>query len=135
MVYAALFTAMLTGSAVAGATSMIAFGIGTLPGLIAASFGFRRLASVSKGGAGRVTAGLAIALFGIATVFIAHPTAAFLCLPGSGARSSQAVTPATPATVWPSARRLDRHQTVKRAATLGSAIIKAAAPASLRDRP
>jgi sulfite exporter TauE/SafE len=135
MVYAALFTAMLTGSAGAGATSMIAFGIGTLPGLFAASFGFRRLAGVAKGGTGRVTAGLAIALFGIATVFIAHPKAAYLCLPGSGARSSQAVTPATPATVWPSARRLDRHQAVQRAAVLRSAIIPAAAPASLRDRP
>lgn len=135
MVYAALFTAMLTGSATSGATGMIAFGIGTLPGLIAASFGVRRLAGIAKGGAGRVTAGLAIALFGIATVIIAHPEAAYLCLPGSGAQSSQAVTPATAATAWPSARRVDRHQTVQRAAALGSAIIPAAAPASLRDRP
>jgi hypothetical protein len=129
MVYAALFTAMLTGSAVAGAAIMIAFGIGTLPGLIAASFGFRRLAGVARG-TGRITAGLVITLFGIATIFIAHPKAAYLCFP---ARSGQLVTP--PTAVWPSARRFDRHQTVQRAADLGSAIIPTPAPANLRDRP
>jgi uncharacterized protein len=81
MVYAALFTAMLTGSAAGGAVVMGAFGIGTLPGLIAASFGFRRLARVSQSRPKRIAAGLALAAFGMATVLIVHPHAAYFCLP------------------------------------------------------
>lgn len=83
MVYAALFTAMLTGSGSGGAVSMASFGIGTLPGLIAATFGFHRLTAAARGGIGRVAAGFAIALFGVATVFLAHPAAALLCLTGT----------------------------------------------------
>jgi uncharacterized protein len=83
MVYAALFTAMLTGSGGGGAVTMLAFGIGTLPGLIAASFGFRRLSTIARGGSARVAAGFAIALFGVATVFLAHPAAALFCLTGT----------------------------------------------------
>ncbi len=64
-----------------------------------------------------------------------HPEAAYLCLPGSAARSSVAVARATAASAWPSTRRLDRRQTVQRAAVLGSAVVPAAAPASLRDGP
>ncbi len=79
MVYAALFTAMLTGSGSGGALTMVVFGIGTLPGLVAASFGFRRLSTVARGGAGRVVAGFAIAVFGMATVFLAHPVTALFC--------------------------------------------------------
>ena len=80
MVYAALFTAMLTGSGGAGATTMVAFGIGTLPGLIAASFGFRRLAGIARGGPDASPPAWPSRVFGIATVFLAHPTAALLCL-------------------------------------------------------
>lgn len=101
MVYAALFTAMLTGSGGMGATTMVAFGVGTLPGLVAASFGFRRLSIIR--GPGRFAAGLAIAVFGIATVFLAHPTAALLCLTGS--------PPATTARIIPEPQAVDRHQT------------------------
>lgn len=133
MVYAALFTAMLTGSPSGGAVTMIAFGAGTLPGLVAGTFGLLRLARVTGSRARRVTAGLAIALFGIVTVFIAHPDAVYLCLPG-GARSSEAVTlPAVLAAR--STRRLDQRQSVQRAAALGSASRPAAAPASVRARP
>ena len=102
MVYAALFTAMLTGSGGAGATTMVAFGVGTLPGLITASFGFRRLSVIR--GLGRFVAGLAIAVFGIATVFLAHPTAALLCLTGS--------PPAATARVIPTPQTVDRRQTI-----------------------
>lgn len=135
MVYAALFTGMLTGSPSGGAVTMIAFGIGTLPGLVAGSFGLLRLASVLGTSARRVTAGLAIALFGIITVFIAHPDATFLCLPGSAARSSGAVTTPPAALAARSTRRLAQRQSVQRAAALGSAARPAAAPASIRARP
>jgi sulfite exporter TauE/SafE len=85
MVYAALFTAMLTGSGAAGAATMLAFGIGTLPGLIGAALGFRQLAGIAGGGIRRIAAGFAIALLGVATVFVLHPAAAYLCIPGQPA--------------------------------------------------
>lgn len=117
MVYAALFTAMLTGSAGGGAATMTAFGIGTLPGLFAASFGFRRLAAVTQSRPRRLAAGLAVALFGAATVFIAHPGAALLCLPGQAASAGGNVsTPA--ASSWRLTDQLDRHQAGQGAATL-----------------
>jgi sulfite exporter TauE/SafE len=108
MVYAALFTAMLTGSAVGGAIVMGAFGIGTLPGLIAASFGLRRLARVSQSRPQRIAAGLALAAFGVASVLIVHPHAAYLCLPErvSGARDKDAMS------------AIDRHQSALRTAQL-----------------
>jgi len=81
MVYAALFTAMLSGSTLGGAAVMVAFGLGTLPGLVAASVGLRSVAAAARTGARRVIAGLAIALFGASTVLISHPAAAYLCLP------------------------------------------------------
>jgi sulfite exporter TauE/SafE len=104
MVYAALFTAMLTGSGGGGALTMVAFGIGTLPGLIAASFGFRRLSTIVRGGPVRVAAGFAIALFGVATVFLAHPAAALFCLTGT---PTEYVAPRVNRPVT----RLDRGQT------------------------
>lgn len=103
MVYAALFTAMLTGSGSGGALTMLAFGIGTLPGLIAASFGFRRLSTIARGGPRRVAAGFCIALFGVATVFLAHPAAALFCLTGT---PTEHVAPR----VNRPAERLDRGQ-------------------------
>lgn len=108
MVYAALFTAMLTGSAAGGAIVMGAFGIGTLPGLVAASFGFRRLTRVSQSRPRRIAAGLALAAFGVATVFVVHPHAAYFCLPErvTGVRDKEA----------PGA--LDRHQSAPRTAQL-----------------
>jgi len=119
MVYAALFTAMLTGSATGGATVMAAFGVGTLPGLVAASFGFRQLANVTRSGPKRIAAGLAVAVFGAGTVLIAHPDAAFLCLPGQATSSSQSPAPAG-ASRWHERALLDRHQTALQAAALAS---------------
>ncbi|MFA5898529.1 MAG: sulfite exporter TauE/SafE family protein [Hyphomicrobium sp.] len=113
MVYAALFTAMLTGSALGGATVMAAFGLGTLPGLVASSFGFRHLAGVTRSGPGRLAAGLAVAAFGAGTVLIAHPGSGYFCLPGQSADS----TP-TPTTRSASPRRsdvaFDQHQVAPR---------------------
>jgi hypothetical protein len=83
MVYAALFAAMLTGSGGGGALTMVAFGVGTLPGLIAASFGFRRLSTIARAGPARVAAGFAIALFGVATLLLAQPVATLFCVSGT----------------------------------------------------
>jgi sulfite exporter TauE/SafE len=107
MVYAALFTAMLTGSGWGGATTMAAFGIGTLPGLLAAAFGFRHLAGVARSRPRRIAAGLTVALFGVVTILIAHPHIALLCLPGQAASHPRSL------------KAVDRHQTELRAATLG----------------
>jgi len=117
MVYAALFTAMLSGSIVGGAATMAAFGIGTLPGLVAASFGFRRLAQVKSNRATRVAAGLAVAVFGAATVFFAHPHSPYFCLPGQTA--SPAVAPASERSTQQRTQAfLDRHQEPPHAAAL-----------------
>ena len=124
MVYAALFTAMLTGSGGAGATTMVAFGVGTLPGLIAANFGFRRLSVIR--GRGRFVAGLAIAVFGIATVFLAHPTAALLCLTGS--------PPAATARVIPTPQAVDRRQTMTLGPPLASGAESTTLPNTSRQR-
>jgi hypothetical protein len=80
MLYGALFTGMLTGSAGGGATVMLAFGLGTLPGLFAATCGFRALREFSGRRNGREIAGLAIALLGFLSVFVVHPTVRNLCL-------------------------------------------------------
>ncbi len=98
---------------------MTAFGIGTLPGLVAASFGFRRLAQVKSSRATRVAAGLAVAVFGAATVFFAHPNSPYFCLPGPTA--SPAAAPASDRSTPPRAQAfLDRHQEQPRVPALAS---------------
>jgi sulfite exporter TauE/SafE len=119
MVYAALFTAMLTGSSAGGMTMMGAFGLGTLPGLVAAGFGFRRLASITRGGPGKIAAGLAIAIFGAGTVAISHPVAAYLCLPRQ-ASSSVSAGALPHASHWHPRLQLDQHQMVRAPAALAS---------------
>ena len=108
MVYAALFTAMLTGSAVGGAIVMGAFGIGTLPGLVAASIGLRQLARVGHSRPQRIAAGLALAAFGVATGFIVQPHTAYLCLPERATGVGDKDAPAA----------LDRHQSAPRTTQL-----------------
>ena len=81
MVYGALFTAMLTGSATGGGAVMAGFGAGTLPGLVLTSLGIRALIRADMRRDVRAVVGLAIALFGFATVWVPHPTLAALCLP------------------------------------------------------
>jgi len=118
MVYAALFTAMLTGSIAGGAVTMAAFGIGTLPGLVGASFGFRRLAQVKSSRTTRVAAGLAVAVFGAATVLFAHPQSPYFCLPGQAASSA---APASDGSMQSHTQvSLDRYQVAPRAAALAS---------------
>lgn len=82
MVYGALFMAMLTGSALLGGLAMLAFGLGTLPALIAATLGVRALARAGQRQSLRVAAGLAIGAFGFMTVWLPHPATGVICAPG-----------------------------------------------------
>jgi hypothetical protein len=80
MVYAALFTATLTGSAAGGATLMLGFGLGTLPAVTLTAFGVSTLARVEAKAVARGAIGLAIAVLGFSTVYPSSPTAGLLCL-------------------------------------------------------
>jgi sulfite exporter TauE/SafE len=80
MVYGGLMTAMLSGSAVGGGVVMFAFGIGTLPGLFAATSGIGALLKFGSQYVGRQVAGLTIAALGFSSVLIVHPAASALCL-------------------------------------------------------
>ncbi len=69
MVYSALALALLSGSAWRGALLMLAFGLGTLPNLLAASWLLARFSRVLRGRPLRLCSGLlvaAFALFGLA---------------------------------------------------------------------
>lgn len=90
MVYGALFTAMLTGSAAGGGAVMAAFGAGTLPGLLAAAAGFRALARAGTRPRLRLAAGLAIGVLGFLTVWVPHPASGVLCAPDTRAALSDA---------------------------------------------
>jgi sulfite exporter TauE/SafE len=89
MVYGALFTAMLTGSPSGGAAVMAAFGLGTLPGLIAAAAGFRTLAYAATRRHLRLAAGLAIGVLGFLTVWAPHKHQDAICEPGERAALTQ----------------------------------------------
>lgn len=80
MVYGALFTAMLTGSATGGALIMAGFGAGTLPGVTLTALGLGTLARLDGRRAARAAVGVAIALFGVFTVLPGSPINGILCL-------------------------------------------------------
>jgi sulfite exporter TauE/SafE len=80
MVYAALFTAALTGSGAGGATLMAGFGLGTLPAVTAAALGVTALAQIEARALARGVIGLAIAGLGFSTLYPSSPTAGLLCL-------------------------------------------------------
>lgn len=65
MVYSVLVTAMLSGSAPGGAAVMLAFGLGTLPMLLALGLAGSRLRVLMARRAVRVACGLAILAFGM----------------------------------------------------------------------
>jgi hypothetical protein len=79
MVYAALFTAALTGSAAGGALWMLAFGLGTLPGVVASVLGVSALSRMRRGAPAELAAGLLIAGLGFATLYLGQP-GGILCL-------------------------------------------------------
>jgi sulfite exporter TauE/SafE len=65
MVYSVLATAMLSGSASSGASVMLAFGLGTLPMLLAMGLLGARLRTVMQRRPVRVAAGLMVLGFGL----------------------------------------------------------------------
>jgi hypothetical protein len=93
MVYGALFLAMLSGSPDRGTLVMLGFGIGTLPGLTMTSFGIRAISRTASRHARRTIAGLAIAAFGIATLFVKHAPGEVICTsPNASAKTAAGVT-------------------------------------------
>ncbi|HEX7953520.1 MAG TPA: sulfite exporter TauE/SafE family protein, partial [Burkholderiales bacterium] len=65
LVYTVLFTALLSGSALNGALLMLAFGLGTLPNLLAAALLLRRSRALLPGKAARVISGATVMAFGV----------------------------------------------------------------------
>ena len=65
LVYSMLALALVSGSAGRGAVVMLAFGLGTLPNLLAAGWILRRIGDRVRSPSARLVAGLAIAAFGI----------------------------------------------------------------------
>ena len=65
MVYSVLLTAMLSGSALAGALVMLAFGLGTLPALVSLGLVGARLRTGMQGRAMRVACGALVLGFGL----------------------------------------------------------------------
>lgn len=86
LVYSMLATALLAGDAAGGAAVMLAFGLGTLPNLLAAGALMRVLSTSRHGRLARTLAGSAV--LGLGAFGLAHAggvghdaVAGFLCLP------------------------------------------------------
>jgi sulfite exporter TauE/SafE len=65
MVYSALLTALLSGSALRGAATMLAFGLGTVPMLLALGVMGTRMRALLQRRATRVACGLLVLGFGV----------------------------------------------------------------------
>lgn len=70
LVYSVLFTALMSGSALQGALLMLAFGLGTLPNLLAMGLFASKLKPFLKRAPVRVIAGLLVAAFGVAGLVV-----------------------------------------------------------------
>lgn len=79
MVYAALFSAALTGGSAAGFTWMAGFGLGTVPAVVATALGVSSLSRIKKSRSAEAIAGIAIAIFAALTVTGAWPAIAAFC--------------------------------------------------------
>jgi sulfite exporter TauE/SafE len=79
MVYAALFYAMLSGSAGGGAAIMAGFGLGTVPAVVGAAFGAQVLMRLSQRPGLRRGVGLVIVALGIASAAIPWRAVAAFC--------------------------------------------------------
>lgn len=66
LVYSALTTALASGSAIRGALSMLAFGLGTLPNLLLAGMLLSRFRRYAQARATRIVSGLLVLGFGLA---------------------------------------------------------------------
>ncbi|MDD3529292.1 MAG: sulfite exporter TauE/SafE family protein [Gallionellaceae bacterium] len=65
LVYSVLVTALASGNAASGALLMLAFGLGTLPNLLAMGWAAERLRALAANRAVKLVAGLAVAGFGV----------------------------------------------------------------------
>lgn len=81
MVYAALFTAMLSGSGIGGGVVMAGFGLATLVPVTLTGLGVSSLARIEAHGRARLLVGIAIALLGASTVLPGSPTSSVFCAP------------------------------------------------------
>lgn len=79
MVYGAYLTAMLTGSAIGGAITMLGFAAATLPALATSTLGLRSLAAAKHRAGLRVAVGLAIAATGFGGIYLAPLVSDWLC--------------------------------------------------------
>jgi uncharacterized protein len=81
LVYAALFSAALTGSPAGGVAWMTGFGLGTVPAVVATALGVTSLSRIRSSRGAQTAAGFAIAAFAVLTVLGTGPTLALLCGP------------------------------------------------------
>ncbi|WP_075189915.1 sulfite exporter TauE/SafE family protein [Maricaulis sp. W15] len=79
MVYATLFYALLSGSAVSGAMIMLGFGLGTMPAVTAAALGMTHILALARRQRMRLAVGLAIIILGFASAALPWRTIAALC--------------------------------------------------------
>lgn len=84
LVYSVLATALLSGDALTGAAIMFAFGLGTLPNLMAAGLLLRRFRSLTTAKPVRMASGVLVLGFGVyglanAATLSAHIKAGILC--------------------------------------------------------
>tara|TARA_R110000744_G_scaffold77899_2_gene153596 strand:+ start:24958 stop:25737 length:780 start_codon:yes stop_codon:yes gene_type:complete len=79
MVYAALFYAMLSGSAGGGAAIMAGFGLGTVPAVVGAAFGAQALMRLSQRPGLRRGVGLVLVALGVASAAIPWRALAAFC--------------------------------------------------------
>ncbi len=79
MVYAALIPAALTGSILGGAAWMAGFGLGTVPAVVGTALGLDTLTRIRRWRGAEIVAGLAVALFGLASVTSVWPKIAAWC--------------------------------------------------------
>ncbi|MCH9764394.1 MAG: sulfite exporter TauE/SafE family protein [Alphaproteobacteria bacterium] len=79
LIYAALFTAALTGSAAGGFLWMLGFGLGTVPAVLFSAAGIGFLTTASYGPITKIIVGLAIVAFGLATFTLDHGIFSVLC--------------------------------------------------------
>jgi uncharacterized protein len=80
MVYGGLLTAMLTGTGIGGTSLMLGFGLGTLPAVVGTALGVVSLKGLARNPATMTAIGLAIAGFGVASMFLTGANS-LLCIP------------------------------------------------------
>lgn len=80
MVYAAVFTATLTASPFIGILVMVGFGMGTMPGVVLTGLGLTALKNISLRRPVQLCAGVFIALFGFASLYIPASTLLAFCM-------------------------------------------------------